>query len=176
MFENFRIIDFQLCKSDYNGFFIKELAILNYSKSDGMNVSVYLIEPPEDMILTRKDQYHNNYLERNIHGLNVYSGTVLYNNLSDLLKPNDGVYLTIVKGKEKRNFLKNHYKAGIILNWDDENSQPLNEDRDRMNVHCTYHDGKKNFSCAFKHCFIILNSMIAAKEELENSIKRETSM
>lgn len=154
------LIDFQAFKDNYNGYIIKELAIVTV---DEQVFHLSLFKPPFKFYkLSLDKQKTNSWLHKYYHGLDWNYGYEEYTKLTQVLKtsvqPRSTVY---VKGITKQQFLHTLLSDHElhIVNMEDLGCPSLTKLKDGKNTFflraCQYDHSKRN--CAYINVVLLLN-------------------
>lgn len=167
------IVDVQGFKTAYNGFVVKELAVV--SLGEDVQPIVYLFEPPHDWnFLAARYKSENSWLTRNYHGLDWRDGEVPYDEFENILKSSvrsaNKVY---VKGLEKVKWLENIIPK--VCNIEALDCPSLAKLHEKNNEPCSNHNRKvcRDSNCAARNVIAVKKWLLNFYDEPAYSIYKE---
>ena len=143
-------LDYQGFLIERKSFFIKELAILDFRKSEPEH---YLFKPPEDIsTLPHSYQKQADWVTKHCHGISWCAGGVAYEEIPNILTKLSEIDCCVyVKGLEKKRYISKLLPKNVIVNIEDElDCIPTVKKLPEPKV-CDYHRDLTNFNCAVQN-------------------------
>ena len=145
-------LDYQGFLIERKSFFIKELAILDFRKSEPEH---YLFKPPEDIsTLPHSYQKQADWVTKHCHGISWCAGGVAYEEIPNILTKLSEIDCCVyVKGLEKKRLISKLLPKNVVVNIEDELdcTSPMKKFAEYFEPElCDYHR-QHCYRCNFTH-------------------------